>query len=403
MRTGLANPALPRGLHALLLAATIACASAARADRIPIVSGTDWSAQAARAKPGDELVLMPGIHRPAVLEGLHGTKEAPIVVTSSASDLLAEIATPGVALRIVDSSHLRIERLLVRDAAETAIVVDAGPGGGCREIAIASLLVLDGRTPARAPEGAAGAPQRGVVVRGAEGVTIERSRIEGASATGVLIERTRRIALRDLQVVATSARPMRDGIALGAGVEDVEIARTTASGRLATAIVVGPVAQDPSTAPTADAAAARTIRIEDSNVRGCERALELGSCDDVRIERLSVADAGVEILRIAPAAGGAARGVRIAASAFTWTPGRLRRLVGGVPPADPSGIELGENLWYSRELPLAFPALGPAGNPYVVRMAAAQRTDLDPRLDDLGRPENPDAAAFGRTSDYRKE
>jgi len=103
----------------------------------------------------------------------------------------------------------------------------------------------------------------------------------------------------------------------------------------------------------------------------------------------------MEFIRLAPVARDA-RDVRIDACAFVWEPGRLKRLVAGVPPADPSGVRLGDNLWFSRELPMALPLLGPAENPWHLRVDQPQRTDLDPQLNDRGVSENPTAHAYGR-------
>ena len=390
----------PRAALALLLLAPIAATLPAWAgERIAIVSGTEWSAQAARAKPGDRIVLMPGVHRPAVLKGVHGTKEAPIVVTSSASDLLAEIAADPTALRLVDCSHVRLERIVVRDAPGAAVAIEAGTAGGCREIAIDSLLVMHGPNATQPPDGSTGANRsRGVVVRDAEGVSIDRSRIDGAHDAGIVIERARRVTLRDLQVVSTRSRELRVGIEVGEAAEEVEILRTTVAARAGSAFAIGPTAAAADGAPPIRPA--RGIRIHDSNVHECDRALELGACLEVSIDRVSARNPAMEFIRLAPVADDA-RDVRLAACAFVWEPGRLKRLVAGVPPADPSGVRLGDNLWFSRELPLALPLLGPAENPWHLRIDLPQRTDLDPRLNDRGTSENPAAAAYGRIAPPR--
>lgn len=385
------------GAQALLiavLAVTVAAFPASAGERIAIVSGSEWAAQAARAKPGDEIVLMPGVHRPAVLEGLHGTKEAPIVVTSSTSDLLAEIAADPTALRLVDCSHVRLERIVVRDAPGAAIVIEAGSAGGCREIAIESLLVVHGLRAAP-PEGdrAVAELPRGVVVRDAEGVSIDRSRVDGARDAGILIERSRRVALRDLQVVSGRSREVRAGIEIGDAAQGIEILRTTVAARAGSAFVVGPATSAEDDAPPGRPA--RGVRIHDSNVHECDRALELGAGLEVSIERLSARNPAMEFIRLAPVARDA-RDVRIDACAFVWEPGRLKRLVAGVPPADPSGVGLGDNLWFSRELPMALPLLGPPGDPWRLRIDRPQRTDLDPQLNDRGASENPLAQGYGR-------
>ena len=393
-----------RSARAVVLLVPIAVALPAWAgERIAIVSGSEWAAQAARAKPGDQVVLMPGIHRPAVLEGLHGTKDAPIVVTSSASDLLAEIAADPTALRLVDCSHVRLERIVVRDAPGAAIAIEAGPAGGCRDVAIDSLLVVHGPHAPKPKEGGSGDrtganQSRGVVVRDAEGVSIDRSRIDGAHDAGILIERARRVTLRDLQVVSTRSRELRVGIEVGEAAEEVEILRTSVAARAGSAFAIGPTAAAADGAPPIRPA--RGIRIHDSNVHECDRALELGACLEVSIERLSARNPAMEFIRLAPVADDA-RDVRLAACAFVWEPGRLKRLVAGVPPADPSGVRLGDNLWFSRELPLALPLLGPAENPWHLRIDRPQRTDLDPRLNDRGMSENPAAAAYGRIAPPR--
>ncbi|MEY3022251.1 MAG: Chondroitinase, partial [Planctomycetota bacterium] len=72
--------------------ASVVATSPACADILAVTAGDDWSTIAARAKPGDEIVLGEGIHRPVVLEGLAGTADAPIVIRPAKAGALAEIA-----------------------------------------------------------------------------------------------------------------------------------------------------------------------------------------------------------------------------------------------------------------------------------------------------------------------
>ena len=63
--------------------------------------------------------------------------------------------------------------------------------------------------------------------------------------------------------------------------------------------------------------------------------------------------------------------------------------------AEPKGVILGQNLWWSRELPLALGLLGPEGAPFPGTLEVPQRLDLDPKLDERGFATAEDAALFG--------
>ncbi|MFM1822824.1 MAG: Chondroitinase, partial [Planctomycetota bacterium] len=132
-RARLATASVPALLLGLGVTFGIATAPAS-ADILPVTAGDDWSTIAARAKPGDEIVLGEGIHRPAVLEGLAGTPDAPIVIRPAKAGALAEIAPDREAIKFVDARHVRVERILVRSARRAGIVVEGTAPDACRDV-----------------------------------------------------------------------------------------------------------------------------------------------------------------------------------------------------------------------------------------------------------------------------
>src|SRR5690554_6584206 len=65
---------------ALAVAGVVVFTSDARATQHLVDSGKDWQKITTMVRPGDEILLLPGNHRSAVLDGLQGTQNQPILI-----------------------------------------------------------------------------------------------------------------------------------------------------------------------------------------------------------------------------------------------------------------------------------------------------------------------------------
>ncbi len=427
-----------RAILALLLVVTT---GSAHAEILAVTAGDDWSALAARAKPGDEIVLGEGIHRAVVLEGLAGTADAPIVIRPAKAGALVEIAPDREAIKLVDARHVRIERILVRSARRAGIVVEGTGPDASLDVTLTDILV----------QGVRGiAEEAGLVVRRTRGFAIARSRLESCTGAGIHLEAATDGSIERCQVIARADQPTAHGLLLGEGVRGVTVDGVVFGTEIASAVTIGvppkpairagdaapaddggsapmkpgapatPTAPKP-TAPTTpaqttpiptapgSAATAETAplpaSVEEVAISNCRAVrvgtlVTVGSARAVTVRNSTAQDPHDAVYRLVRVeAGRAGPGVRFTENLALWKPGGLRRIAVVEPGVDAHPFTLGVNLWWSRELPAAFPLLtegGELGNPpFPGTVEAEQRIDLDPDLDDRGYPSNEAAKLFG--------
>jgi nitrous oxidase accessory protein NosD len=386
--------------------------SATHAEILAVTPGDEWSALAARARPGDEIVLGEGVHRPAILEGLAGTAEQPIVIRPSKPGALVEIAPDREAIKLVDARHVRVERILVRSARRAGIVVEGSAPGASTRVVLADILV----------QGVRGlAEEAGIVVRDTDGFSILRSRLESCAGAGLHLERSTDGIIERCQVIARAEQPSAHGLRLGDGVRDLSVQGVVFGTEIGSALTIGvpatapprPVAPTTTDAPELEAEPAtpgppppaRTPAVEQVAITDCRAVrvgvfLTVGSARGVVVRNATVLDPHRAVYRLAEvAADRVGAGVRFSDNLVVWQPGGLRRIAEIGPGVDPAPFVLGANLWWSRELPAALPLLTEGGEagapPFPGTLETPQRIDIDPDLDPRGFPENEDAKLFG--------
>lgn len=341
---------------------------------------TEWSRSGADLPPGSVIHLPKGIHRPAVLEGLRGSAEAPIRIRSAGGTEGGMIAGGEIGLHLRDCRHVVVERIGVIGPATAAMRLE-----DCEEIELTELLL------ARMSRRSASI---GIDAAGSRGVRIERVRIDGWSDAAIALEAVAGASLRRIELLAMREWPNRDGLRIGAGCEGIEAAEIVARG------VPRPIVVDGGASPP------REVRIRDSHLLGAEQAFTLGSGLAVILERSTISDPRV-VYAIAPlpaddrddgdqkdevAVAPPRRQVELRGNLVAWSPGAMAAWSRLAEGATPRGVRLGENWWWSEELPEAIPLLGERH----AESEAPQRFGGDPRLDDAGVPRLPEAAAFGR-------
>jgi hypothetical protein len=404
--------------------------------RIEIKAGDNWATAASAAQPGDEIVLLDGVHRSATLEGLRGTATQPIMIRSADRTKLAEIAPDREGLKLVDCRHVRIERILVRNARRAGIVIEGSAHGEASQIEIADTLVVT-------VEGLV--EQAGILVLRAEGVTIRRSRFENCKGSALRIEDSSRVRAERVQIRNTAGG--EDALLLLGDCDELAFDDLWIAGPFSTALSIGtkdapregePVAPirlpepirgprpegradadspavsappeaRPSEAPPAttrasDEPTTPRARVRDASftnilVRGAVRAIEIGSCTAVRIGNSTFVGPRDEVFRfVRPPKERSAAELRFHDNIVAWAPGSLKRFANLVEGASDSGLRLGPNLWWSEELPAALPLLGPEEKPFPGTVDVPQTVDIDPDLDDRGRPRREEAKLFGRST-----
>ncbi len=332
---------------------------------------TEWSLAGADLPPGSVIHLPRGIHRPAVLEGLRGSAEQPIRIRSAPDAEGGMIAGGEIGLHLRDCRHVVVERLGIIGPATAAIRLE-----GCEAIELADLLL------ARMSHRSA---STGIDAIASRGLRIERVRIDGWTDAAIALERVTDATLRRIELLAMREWPNRDGLRIGGGCEGIEASEIVSRG------VPRPIVVDGGPSPP------QRVRIRDSQLIGAAQAFTLGSGRGVEIERNTIADPRVAyaIERLPAAAEDAPplRRMVLGGNIVAWSPGALAAWSRLAEGASTAGVRLGENWWWSEELPEAVPLLGERH----AESEAPQRFGGDPRLDETGVPRHPEAAGFGRS------
>jgi len=427
---------LERPLAILAAIAALGFAPTARATVYEVKAGDDWAALAPKLVAGDEVVLLEGIHREAAFNKLAGAPGKPIVFRSRDAKSLAEIAPSREAIRLVDCSHIRIERVLVKNARRAAILIEGTGEAPSTDIVINDLLVMGVKDLVE---------ESGLVVRDSDHIEVARSRFENCRGSGMHIENSSQVSVDRVQMRVTKFA--KTGIALLGEVDQSSFQHLWIAGGIETALSIGatdvarhapsvPVIHEmpeqidtsrlktppaneakpeakpetkpeptpetptpPATETPAPAVAlVRNVVFSDVLVIGADRAFDFGSCDQVSVANSTLVGAREEFYRFTkPANGRPSATIRFRNNIITWEPGGLRRIGHIDEGASVKGFLLGPNIWWSNELPSALPLLGPAGAPFLGTLESPQRIDLDPDLDDQNRPRAQEAKTYGQS------
>jgi len=373
-----------RRLPGLLAACVAVLAARAAATVHRVLAGTSWDGIALTARAGDEIVLEPGVHRPARISDLAGEPGRPIVIRAIDGKSLAEIRGGLHALELVRPSHVEIRNIFLHDSEAEGLVIRGEAARPARDILVRNCLVAGCGTASR---------RAAILLDRIEGATVADSRVQGFESTAIEIVAGRTVRIERAQVVSTAGGSGRTGIGITGGSEDVTIERVGVGPSIQNAFAIGIGTVAGHEVPAGSPLASR-ITVRGAFTERNERFASLGSAREVEFLRSTLIDPlDTVLLVVAPPEGHPpATDVRFRGNLVSWTPNSLKRLSAlGPGVGSPPGVEYGANLWHSIELPAAMPLLGR----WEGTVAERQVTDLDPRLDNHSIPREARAKAFG--------
>lgn len=344
---------------------------------ISVPPGSSWS-RSGDVPPGTVLELVgPGVHIPAVLEGLRGTPEAPIVVRRTSSGQTAPFIVGGESGLVVrNCEHLLIEEVALIGATRRGILIESS-----RSISIRNVLVA--RT---GPEPDAD----GIEIVDSSKVELRTIRFDGWQDAALDLRDATDVRGSDLQFTRLVRHLTRTAVRVGEGCRDVGLEEFTTRS-IPVALEIGDSnGRDPLQATDEPAGRSerspRDITLESARLDRPEVAIRLGDAKGVDLRRLTIVDPRIVFEIEAEALEDA----RFSENVVVWAPGALTAFA-RVACGD-GGLELGSNLWWSAELPAALPILGALPG----HSAAPQRFSPDPALDPRGHPTHPEAEGLGR-------
>lgn len=371
--------------------------------------GQDWQQLAARMRPGDEIILMPGRHRPATLNRLQGERDNPITIRGLDPKRPPVIAASRYGLVLHQPQHVVIENIVITGATIAGLVVDdldptAEPNSHepapptPRKPWRANLVIRNVSVTNTGPQG----KRHAIELSGLQDVRIHDVHIEGWGGSGLELIGCHGVSVESCRFIALNDYSQLHAIQVRAGSERVNITQCHFQGIAEAVVVLGGLSQlrefRPEIPLDADSRShyeARHIQLQRCTFLGGACPIVLAHCDDTLIRNSTFIRPRYAVLgttpeptdhRIAPA-----RRATFGGNLVVWEPGDLRRLVAVAPNDDAQSFVFEQNLWWSTEPSERRARLGKLPGARQIE----QITDLDPKLDDELRPTEPKAAQLG--------
>jgi hypothetical protein len=397
-------PIIPRILTAL--AVTMLLASSAGATQHLVRPGDDLELLDERLKPGDEIILMPGEHRPAMFESAQGTRERPIIIRSldPANPSTIEASTYGLRLR--NPRHVRISDLNIIGATIHGIFLEgdadepAGdaegketPAAPAGDVILSRVAVID-----TGPKGL----RHAIHARHLLTVRIEECRIEGWAGSAIELVACEDVEIRDCRFNGKEEFAQITGVRARAGSDRVRIDRCRFTDAGEQAVCLGGQSElaefhPPPTEETKPASVFEAARVQ---VTDCTFVNGRCALAFVHTERCTVRNCTIlrprhavvsvrreqEDPRFAPTTN-----CTFGSNLIVWEEGDLTVLTHLAGGATTEGITLEDNLWWSPDFEAQKDELGP----FPGAAAFPQVTDLDPKLDENLKPTAEEARLYG--------
>jgi hypothetical protein len=340
--------------------------------------GQSWQHLVEEIGPGDEVILAPGFHLAQTIVGLRGERGRPVFVRSQ-GPVPAAILCDADGLVLRAPLHVVVENLLFLKPKAVALTVEGSAVG-------AEPVQVDVTVRNCAIQGSAPPEQDGIRVRRATDVRIDSIRIDGWSDAAVEVEAGRRIVVRGLMAVPDAKQAPAAGVAILGGSTDVSITGCAINGPVRTAIRVG---DGPAGGPLG--VPCERVRIDRCLLDRPMVGIEFGNVREATASRVTFADPSDAIFAVAEGCGNSF-GIVLERCLASWEPGALKRFCAHPAELRDSSIRYGPNMWFSKELPDAWAAIG---EPYGV-VTDRQVIDTDPDLEPATlRPRNPSVGDFG--------
>lgn len=405
---------------ACLCAALWLFAAPAHAAQYLINPGDDWAAKAVKCRPGDEIVLMPGRHRPASIDRLVGTAEAPIVIRGASTTKPSIIAAQLDGIRIKEASHIVIKDLQIIGGSASGIWIAAAQDEQPADAAAAPQPAMSEPLTAVQPRGNRArdilisnvsiskvgprGQRHGVYLCGFADARLNNLRIEGWGGSAIEL-----IACEDVVINRPALRGVKDhsqfcGIRARAGCDRVTISEGVFENAGEIAICIGGKSDPeefippiPADAPNASVTEAARVSIEQTRIIGSPCPIAFIHATDSLVRSSTI----VRPTRNVFALLNQSPDVRMAVSTrnifgnnlVMWEPGDVKRLVEVDEGVSPAALVLEPNVWWSGETEEQRRKLGPM--PGSAAQQQEQIVNVNPRPDDKLRPTEESVQTFG--------
>jgi hypothetical protein len=366
--------------------------------------GREWSGLAAVVRAGDEIVLEPGVHRPATLAGLEGEAGRPIVIRGVSAEHPARIEVgatgPGTGLHLRRPRHVIVQDVIVDGARHNGINIDDSDGSSSvgepwhADLTLRRVAVL--RTGPRGNTD-------GIKLSGLRGVRVDSCIVEGWGGSAIDMVGCHDVTIERCTFRGMAGHEQSSGVQAKGGSTRVRIVGCRFDDAGQRAVNLGGSTGLAYFRPRVpeDARPGTRFEAEDVTVERCvfvagdcavafvnSRGGVVKNCTIVAPRRWAfrlLRETADE--RFAPSEGGAIEGCLI-----VWPDAGPRSPLNIGPGTRPESFRFGANAWWWPD------ADGPEGRRVLNALPgghAAEQTVIDPRLDADLRPTNAVAERFG--------
>jgi hypothetical protein len=390
----------PGALAALLLlglAGPLVLARPASAAQILVNPGDDWAAKAAKARPGDEIILLPGRHRPASFERLMGTQQAPIIIRGATPQKRPLIAAQLDGIRIKLGAHVVIKDLDITGGSASGIWISGRQSSGAPERS-RNILIKDVSISRIGPRG----QRHGIYLAALNDVRMLNIRVEGWGGSALELVACSEVSLNGGTFRGLEDHTQNCGIRARAGCERVAITDCRFDNAGDFVLSIGGKSDAGEFVPplSADAAASSVAEVANMTVDRCKIVGGLCPVAFIHAEQCSLrATTIVRPHRCIVAVLNESPDVRVKPSTrntfgynlTVWQGGDLVRLAELAEGTRADAVILEDNLWWSNETAEQRGKLGPLPGKEPTR----QVFEVDPKLNDRLSPAEPAAQSFG--------
>ncbi len=368
----------------------------AQATQHLVSPGQDWARLIDRVRPGDEIILMPGPHRPASFQGLHGTAEEPIIIRGFSEEHPGLIAAQSFGLHLSRPKHVILQDLIVTGARGNGINIDdQAQNEGIGEPWVADLLIRRVKVQRTGPAG----NTDGIKLSGLRNVRLQHCTIEGWGGSAIDM-----VGCQDVTIEASIFRGLREhaqssGVQMKGGSARIRVLSCRFENAGLRAVNLGgstdlryfrpPVVID---APVDSQFEAEDVTVEQSIIIGSDCAVAFVNARRATVRNNTIVNPRMWVFRVLQETRdprfGPSEGGTIGGNLIVWEAEKLNELVNVGPNTRANAMRYEENIWWSPDIrPLQLDRLpGESLLPQVV---------IDPGLNADFMPTNPDSFGFG--------
>jgi hypothetical protein len=390
----------------MLLSGVLALVLCGRAQAQHVVEpGRDWSRAASQARPGDVIVLAEGVHRPAMIDGLEGTPDRPIVIRGTGPDTPARIdaARSNFGLMLRRPRHVVIQDIVITGAAGNGVNIDDGAGhDAAGEPWPADLTLRRVAVERTGPRG----NTDGIKLSGLRAVRIEDCRVEGWGGSAIDMVGCHEVSITGCTFKGLPDHDQSSGVQAKGGSSDVRVVECRFENAGQRAVNLGGSTGLPYFRPAvpADAAPgtlyeAENIIVERCVIVGGDCAVAFVNSRGGIVRRCTISGTSRWVFRLlhenndprfGPSEGGVVENCLV-----IWRGPPPRSFVNVGPGTSPDTFRFGTNLWWwagaeRRDADRLLNALP--------GMRTGDQRVFDPQTDDQLLPAHPDAQQFGAGS-----